>query len=106
MVFLSGPPTYGRGSVVVTAKPSVAQPAQARELHPLLLDPVYPELSAWTISETPPKAQQQEAQQQQQEQQGQEQAPAAVDEDASGDHVVDLRHVAGEGREESKVRGG
>ena len=52
MVFLGGAPNYGRGSVVSAPLPpsSSQQQAQAQQQHnaPFLMDPYFPELTAWS----------------------------------------------------------
>lgn len=106
MLMLSGPPNLGRGSTVVPRQ-EPGQGEGAVSLEPLLMDPVFPELTAWTptsgAAAAPQQTQQgQQAQQVQQEgQEGQQEGKPKA-----GELRIDLQHAAAEGDSASEVRQG
>lgn len=120
MLFLSGPPTHGRGSVVASRRELPPSRAQL-QLEPLLLDPVYPELTSWTLAE-PEKgseraaASAQQQQQPQQAPQGQQALQAQAGEQQPGGEAaaggpagevrIDLSHATHDGNGEEVRRGG
>lgn len=121
MLFLSGPPTHGRGSVVASRRELPPTRAQL-QLEPLLLDPVYPELTSWTLaepekgSERAAASAQQQQQQPQQAPQGQQALQAQAGEQQPGGEAaaggpagevrIDLSHATHDGNGEEVRRGG
>lgn len=104
MLLLSGPPTYGRGSVVAPKPPPRPKPQVT--LQPLLLDPVFPELTAWTTSETDRQEEQRRRQPAQLAAEQQAAAGTAAGEEQAeeeagrgGEVRIDLQHAAPGGKD-------